>query len=399
MQAILIAAGRSSRFWPLNHEHKSTFPLAGKPLLLWTLESLAKEGGIEEAIVVHGADSIIPSLVPEVVEGMKVRFALQKDPIGTGNALYQARPFVQGKFALVWPDMVNAGSLVARMAQEAKRQGVDGVLVGAQTQTPWIFGIIESENGRVSRVVEKPQRGMEKSRVKRVGIELFGEDFFSFYDALAAHHEADLVDAINEYAAVRSVALLEQEDVAVLKYPWDVFVALDILASKGTVLSVQSGAQVEEGAIVEGDVYVAPGARICAGASVIGPASIGENVIVGPDSVIQHSVVGNGTTIQGATIPHSIIGANCSLGTGVSVSSVSATSTSVYSTVKGEIIDTGRDSLGAIIGDNTTIEPRATLAAGVLVGSDVFIGAGVSVIENIEDGREVTARGDDEETE
>ena len=395
MQAVLISAGRSTRFWPFNQEHKATFPVFGKPLLLWTLESLAHQGNVQEAIVVHGPGSVIPTLIPSEIGAMSVRFALQEEPIGTGNALYQAHPFVRGEFALVWPDMVNAGPLVARMTEYAHARKADGVLVGAPTDTPWVFGIIENERGRVTRVTEKPARGTERSRVKRVGVELFGEDFFSFYDALSTHHETDLVDAINEYAVARTVVLMEEDDVSVLKYPWDVFVALDILASQPDLAS-RNGALVEEGATIEGAVYLGEGARVASGASIVGPSSIGAGAIIGEDSILRHVVVGEGTLIQGAHLEDSVVGAQCSIGNGVRLSSRPAQVRTVQSVVKGERIDTGKESLGVMMGDSVTVEPHATIAEGVLIGNDVVIGPGIAITENIEDGEEIFPRVDNE---
>lgn len=395
MQAVLIAAGRSSRFWPFNQEHKATFPIFGKPLLLWTLESLAAEGGVEEAIVVHGSGSVIPSIIPSKIGAMEVRFALQEEPIGTGNALYQARPFVKGEFALVWPDMVNAGPLVARMTQYAHTRKADGVLVGAPTDTPWVFGIVENEDGRVTRVTEKPARGTEKSHIKRVGVELFGEDFFSFYDALPTHHETDLVDAINEYAAARTVALMEEEDVSVLKYPWDVFVALDILASSDAGLALREGAIVEEGATIEGPVYIGAGARIASDVSIIGPSSIGAGAVIGDNSVLRHVVIGDRALIQGAHLENSVVGAQCSIGNGVHIIAESDKASTVRAVVKGEQIDTGKKSLGVMMGDNVTVESYASIKGGTLIGNNVLVGPSIVITENIEDGQEVAPRVDE----
>jgi len=395
MQAVLIAAGRSTRFWPFNHEHKATFPIFGKPLLLWTLESLAAAGVVEEAIVVHGQGSVIPSIIPSIIGTMAVRFVVQEEPIGTGDSLYQAQPLVRGNFALVWPDMVNAGPLVARMATYATEHKSDGVLVGAPTETPWNFGIIESDGGRVTRITEKPARGTEKSTIKRVGIELLGQDFFSFYENLAAHHETDLVDALNEYAAARTVVLMEEEDVPVLKYPWDVFVALDILASSGANTAMREGAIVEEGTTIEGPVYIGEGARVASGALIVGPSSIGAGAVIGQDSILRHVVIGEGTLVQGAHLENSVVGAQCSIGNGVHIAPNSKEGGTVRAVVKGESVDTGKEFLGVMMGDNGTVEPYASFEGGVLIGNDVVIGPGVEVGENIEDGQEVLPRIDE----
>ena len=42
MQAVLLAAGESSRFWPLNHKnHKSFYSVLDEPIILHSLKSFS----------------------------------------------------------------------------------------------------------------------------------------------------------------------------------------------------------------------------------------------------------------------------------------------------------------------------------------------------------------------
>jgi len=40
-QAVILAAGESTRFWPLNEKHKSLTRILGKPIIWYTLNNLA----------------------------------------------------------------------------------------------------------------------------------------------------------------------------------------------------------------------------------------------------------------------------------------------------------------------------------------------------------------------
>lgn len=396
MQAVLIAAGRSSRFWPFNEDHKSTFSLLGQPLLRWTLESLAFEAGVEEAVVVHAPHSNIPTLIPPRIGEMTVSFVVQEQPLGTGNALQQARGRIRGTFALVWPDMVNAGSVVARMREQMEGAGAQGAILGAPTKRPWEFGILEVQKERLVRVVEKPQRGSEPSDIKRVGVELFGADFFDTYERLKEHHETDLVDAINEYAAAREVIVCEnRKDVPVLKYPWDVFVAQNLLFSLYPGVHTE-GADIADSVVLQGNVFVGAGARIGEGVQLQGPLSIGANAIVEEGSVLSRCVVGEGAVVRGAHLEDSVVGEGCVFASGVRAENEYENGGVVQATVKGERIETGRSRLGAMVGARSSFEVRCSTRPGVLVGRDVAIGAGVVVSENIEDGQEVLPRIDNE---
>ena len=48
-QAVILAAGESSRFWPLNQRHKSLIKIMGRPLIWYTIEGL-KKAGIKEIL-------------------------------------------------------------------------------------------------------------------------------------------------------------------------------------------------------------------------------------------------------------------------------------------------------------------------------------------------------------
>ena len=52
MQAVILAAGQSSRFWPLNQRHKSLIKIMGKPLIWYTIQGL-KKAGIKETIIIQ----------------------------------------------------------------------------------------------------------------------------------------------------------------------------------------------------------------------------------------------------------------------------------------------------------------------------------------------------------
>src|SRR3989338_7322914 len=103
MQAVIIAAGGSKRFWPLNKGiHKSQFYLLGKPLIYWTLKGLV-ENGIRDICVVVGKNSSIEEMLDrenarELAPGLKIMYITQEEPLGTGNALRQAKDFIKEPF-------------------------------------------------------------------------------------------------------------------------------------------------------------------------------------------------------------------------------------------------------------------------------------------------------------
>jgi CTP:molybdopterin cytidylyltransferase MocA len=79
MQAVVLAGGASSRFWPLNTSHKSLLTLCGKTLLEHTLDGL-NANGIDDVIIVQGPDQVIEtSITPP--DGMRVTFTFEPHAI------------------------------------------------------------------------------------------------------------------------------------------------------------------------------------------------------------------------------------------------------------------------------------------------------------------------------
>ena len=184
MQAILLAAGGSTRFWPLNQDHKSTFTLFGKPLIVHTLTSLQNSNLIDEAIVIHAPHSNIPTIVQNAGLNVKVRFLEQPTPEGTGDAFSVAIPHITGEFLFVWPDMVNVGMFVEQMIELKQKNNAHAVLLGASTATPQHFGMFRFNDQVISEVVEKPTPENAPSDIKRVGVEVFDNDFITAYQSL-----------------------------------------------------------------------------------------------------------------------------------------------------------------------------------------------------------------------
>jgi bifunctional UDP-N-acetylglucosamine pyrophosphorylase/glucosamine-1-phosphate N-acetyltransferase len=64
--------------------------------------------------------------------------------------------------------------------------------------------------------------------------------------------------------------------------------------------------------------------------------------------------------------------------------------------VKGEVVDTGRRKLGAILGDNVKTGINALLMPGVKVGVNSWIGANFTVHKNVPANTTVLLKQDEE---
>ncbi|MBI2573834.1 MAG: NTP transferase domain-containing protein [Candidatus Wildermuthbacteria bacterium] len=406
MQAVIIAAGESSRFWPFNNgRHKSQLKLLGKSLLHWTLKGLASHG-VKSAAIVHSPFSSIQEMLAEEGSGgiERIEYYTQDQPAGTGNALWQAREFVQEPFFVCWPGKINARDIVPKVLEQ-KNNGAQAVLAGARTETPWDYGIVRFEGDKAVEIVENPARGSEPSNIKTIGFYYFEPDFFGYYEKLSSRHEADFIDAINLYLKEKRGALVFLEhDAPTLKYPWQAFEILDtLLRSSFFERLIAPSAMIGRNVTIEGLVHIGERAVIKSGTAIEGPCFIGDDCEIGYNNVIRggsnlergvktgafceikHSIVQQDTHFHSGYVGDSIIGKNCRFGAGFITANRRMDRSSIHSMVKGKKIDTGLTFFGSAIGDGVHSGIHTGTMPGVFIGRKAMIGPGTNVFENVQD--------------
>src|SRR5579859_7670403 len=146
MQAVILAAGKSSRFQPFSFlEHKSLFPLFGKPLLQHTLETF-KQANINSVVIVVGEGGNIPEAI-QPISGLRVTFVTQKEKLGMGNALSVAEPHLEENFFLLSGYHVDFSDFAGAMVQKQKKtKGI--VLLAKEDTLLEKYGVIETDKDR-----------------------------------------------------------------------------------------------------------------------------------------------------------------------------------------------------------------------------------------------------------
>lgn len=150
---------------------------------------------------------------------------------------------------------------------------------------------------------------------------------------------------------------------------------IDPRAVVGARVHVAEGAVIEPNAVVQGPAWIGKGSLVRSGAYVR------ENVIVGDDCILGNSSeFKNCLLLNGCEIPHfnyvgdSILGHRVHLGAGAICSNFRLDHAMIrVKNRKGEIIETGLQKLGAIVGDRCEIGCHAVLNPGSVLGRDCII--------------------------
>ncbi|MBI2042200.1 MAG: NTP transferase domain-containing protein, partial [Candidatus Nealsonbacteria bacterium] len=217
LKAIILAAGESSRFWPLNREHKSLTQIAGQPLIAHTIKSL-EEKGICHTVVIQGAHKDIEEALGE---RQGVSYLVQPKATGMGDAIAMAQG---AEASLVFnAHRVDAGGDSQKIMEKAETSGAGLILQGAETNQPQLYGIAEFEGDRVKGVVEKPAPENAPSNVRVVGSYLLPPDFPEYHKKAAAGHYS-FEEALNLYVKEKDARIVMAGTSGhSLKYPWQLF--------------------------------------------------------------------------------------------------------------------------------------------------------------------------------
>lgn len=96
LRALVLAAGRGERLRPLTATlPKPLLPVAGRPLLAWTLERLRAAGCEAVAINLHHLGHQIPERFGDSFRGMPLAYSEEEQLLGTAGALPPLRAFLE----------------------------------------------------------------------------------------------------------------------------------------------------------------------------------------------------------------------------------------------------------------------------------------------------------------
>ncbi|UCG95575.1 MAG: NTP transferase domain-containing protein [archaeon] len=396
-QAVMLAAGASSRFWPLSEgRHKSLTQVMGKSLIQHTIDNL-KSMGIEDIIIVQGPGKEMEKVIKEP----NVKFVVQKEPRGMGNAVSHARKFLKEQFFVLGADHLDASIFLSPLLEKSKKTGANVTLLGRETDTPWMYGILDIKKGMARGMIEKPDKGKEPSKVKVVSMYLLHPEFFDYLDKVPEKHY-NYEEALDLYMKKNDVpVVVTEKDTLSLKYPWHVLnVSKKMLENMEP--HIASTAKIDPSVKINGKVHIGENTRIFRNATINGPCYIGDNCIIGNNSLVRdytileddvmigmgaevtRSVFQKNVHVHSGFFGDSVIGENCRIGAGTITANVRIDRGIVKTHFKGKKVETGLKSLGVVIGNNTKTGIGVRFMPGVMVGSNCVIGPNTVVRKNIE---------------
>ena len=422
MKVVLLAAGQSKRMKPI--EDKAFVKICGKMLIEWQLEALAKAGFSDVVVVANKANmermrDFVGNNEKRKTKNEKNLQILVVEQVdlqaGMKGAMEAAKPYVidEGEIMVVSNNDVVEPTLWANLKSEMSKSE-KGILVGYKVTRYFPGGYLKvGEDGFVNSIVEKPGEGNEPSDLVNLVIHVH-RDVKALYKAL---DDADSTrDDLYEQALQRlfdeqkKYSVLEYEGFwQAVKYPWHLLRLTEFFLET-LERNIADSAQVAKTAVINGNVVLEEGVRVFDHAVINGPAYLGKNSIVGNFALVRGSSLGEKCTVGSYTeiarsllqdevfthknyIGDSVIGSNVSFGSGAVTGNLRLDEGDISVQVGGEKIDSRRNKLGLIAGDNIRVGINTSLMPGVKIGSNCMIGAELNIAQDIEENSYVKGTG------
>ncbi len=377
LSTVILAAGQGTRM--KSNQPKVLHRVLGKPIAWYALEAARQVTGEKPVMVVgHGADQVRQLL------GDQADYVTQEPLLGTGHAVMQAEPLLNGKSDLVlvtYADMplLTGDTLVTLVEKAQSHTGPISMLTVTTDETRGFGRILRDAAGHVRGIVEEAQATPEQlgirelnpgvycfraswlwPAVKRIQLSPKGEYYLTDLVGIAVAEgypvETMSVEDPNEMIGINTRLHLAQAE-ALLRQRIN-----DQWMLAGVTMVDPVNTYIEPGVTVGQDTILWPGTYLH------GSTQIGAGCVIGPNTIIFDTKVGDDCTLLASVLEGALLEDHVEMGPYCHLRKGAHLSTGVHMGNFGEV-------------KNSTLGPGAKMGhfsymGDATVGAEVNIGAG-----------------------
>ena len=297
--AILLVGGFGTRLMPLTkNTPKPMLTVAGVPVTEHQL-AMAKAAGITEIVLATSylSEVFTPYFGDGSKWGMRIKYAVEKEPLGTGGAIRNAAKLLGTNESVV---ILNGDVLSSHNLSEQIRQheahDADVTLHLTQEEDARAFGCVPTDgDGRVTAFLEK----MENPLTNQInaGCYVFNPRIISTIplDTVVSVERETFPQLVDSGAKV--FGYLENAYWLDIGTPRALLKAsVDIVKRSGDFLAMP-GSTIDPTAVITGGSCIGPNSSIGAGAQIDG-SIIEAGCVIGPNAKIIDSFVATGAKVD-----------------------------------------------------------------------------------------------------
>ena len=425
--AVVMAAGDGKRM--KSSYSKVVHQVAGKPIIKWVYDALCEAGCEEQVYIVGDKQEQIRNVL-----GEGVAYVFQEQRLGTGHAVMQAEPFLEGRggYVIVLPGdspMVSAQT-IAKAATHMEQHDYAAVVITATADDPTGYGrVVRDENGNVLKIVEHRDCSEEELKIKEINSSMYifktslllsALGRLSAQNAQKEYYLTDTIDILIKDGGVVGSIICDFEDTLGVNDRYQLMQASKIINKRILRKHMMNGVEIvdEDTTWIHSAVEIGRDTIILPGTRLMGNTIIGEDCIIGENTRLDGVQVGDGTTIDSSICSESVIGADCRIGPFSHIRPGTLIRDHVtigaYVEIKESEIDEytrarhltyigdskvgknvnfgcgtvtcnfdGVDKVGCTIEDNVFIGGNSNILASVVLGHDSYIAAGSTINKDV----------------
>lgn len=182
--AVILAAGKGTRM--KSDRPKVLHSLAGRTLIEHVLRAVDGLQASQVVLVVgHSADEVKAALAHRP----GLQFALQSPQLGTGHALLQAEPALEGRrgtVLLLYADVpLLSTRTLRRLLEHHHDTRASATVLTAELDDPYGYGrIVRDSEGRITRIVEERDASGEERGIREINSGIYAFALDPLFDAL-----------------------------------------------------------------------------------------------------------------------------------------------------------------------------------------------------------------------
>ncbi len=409
---------------------KVLHPLAGRPMLMHTLENVLALKPEKTAVVIGHQAEKVKELLPRGVTP-----ALQKEQKGTAHAAgvgLDALRGADGVLLLVSGDtpLLGAQTLKGLIACH-KRKKADITILTALIDEPFGYGRIVREDGKIKKIVEQKDASPSELKLKEINSGTYCFNIKSLKQALRHVRSAN---AQGEFYLTDVVEIVKRKGGKVAGMPVEepmsalgINSRAELAAAEGEIRArinrrlMASGVTIidPENTYISAEAKIAPDTIIHPGNTIDGRTEIGGGCILMPGNIISGSALGAGVIAKGYSViedskiadkaqigpfahlrPGSVVGADARVGNFVELkkASLGEGSKASHLSYLGDALVGRNVNIGAgtitcnydgfskfrtVIGDDVFVGSDSQFIAPVTVGKGALIAAGSTITKDV----------------
>lgn len=422
----ILAAGKGTRM-------RSALPkvlhrLSGLTLVENVLASTALVQPTRKLVIVGYEAEQVKAALSHI---SAVEFVAQTEQLGTGHAVQQVIPALEGftgdllvlngDVPLLMPETVE------QMLKTHRKNGNAATILTAQMDDPTGYGrVFCDQHLIVKEIIEHRDCNAAQRENNRTNAGIYCFNWAALMTSLP-HLKADndqneyyLTDVIKDLSPVMAMDVSPSEVAGInnrkqlceAEAVMQQRIKADLMLSGVTLINADS-ITIDSTVTIEPDVTIEPqtnlrGQSVIKAGCQIGPGSLVENSIIGENTTLVHSVVTDSEVAANGRIGpfshirgHALIGQHCRIGNFVEVkksvigNNTNAAHLSYLGDAElGERVNVGAGTITVnydgknkhktVIGDRTKTGANSALVAPITIGADVTIGAGSVLTRDVE---------------